>query len=60
MTVTSIAGWRHSASARGVERDPGESDRVRGRRSARSSSTIAEASAVFRLVGSTGANGTRS
>ncbi len=59
MTVTSIAGWRHSASARGVERDPGETTARRTPQRA-SSSTIAEASAVFRLVASTGPNGTRS
>ena len=51
----SIAGWRHSASASGVEREPGE---ITARRTPQraSSSTIAEASAVLRLVGSIAAN----
>src|SRR5688572_16653700 len=55
-TVTSIAGWRHRATASGVEREPGESTaRLTPQRA--SSSTNAEARAVLRFVGSTGVNG---
>src|SRR5215216_1458646 len=52
ITVTSIDGSRESATASGVEREPGE---TAARRTPQriSSSTIAEASAVLRFVGST-------
>ena len=51
ITVTSISGWRQSATASGVEREPGE---ITARRSPQraSSSAKAEARAVLRLVGS--------
>ena len=52
ITVTSISGWRQSASASGVEREPGETTAWRSPQRA-SSSTKAEASAVLALVGST-------
>src|SRR5215210_3059169 len=56
ITVTSIAGSRQSATARGVEREPGETTARRTPQRV-SSSTIADASAVFRLVGSTSLDG---
>ena len=48
-TVTSIEGSRHRATASGVEREPGETTARRTPQRA-SSSTIAEARAVLRLV----------
>src|SRR6185437_11051250 len=56
ITVTSIEGSRQSARASGVEREPGESTARRTPQRA-SSSAIADANAVLRLVGSTVANG---
>ncbi len=53
ITRVSIAGSRQSASASGVEREPGERTASRTPQRA-SSSTIAEASAVLRFVRSTG------
>jgi hypothetical protein len=52
IVVTRIAGSRRSASESGVERDPGATAASRTPQRA-SSSTRAEASAVFRFVGST-------
>ena len=52
ITVTSISGWRQSATASGVERDPGETTARRSPPRA-SSSTKAEARAVLPFVGST-------
>jgi hypothetical protein len=49
ITLVSIPGSRHRASASGVEREPGERTASRTPQRA-SSSTIAEASAVLRLV----------
>ena len=54
-TEASIAGSRQSASARGVEREPGEITAMPTPLRA-SSSTIAEASAVLSLVGSIAAD----
>ena len=51
ITVTSISGWRQSATASGVEREPGETTACRSPPRA-SSSTKAEARAVLALVGS--------
>jgi hypothetical protein len=53
ITVTSISDCRHSATASGVEREPGETTAWRIPQRA-SSSTKAEASAVLALVGSIG------
>ena len=49
ITVTSISAWRQSATASGVEREPGERTAWRSPQRA-SSSTKAEASAVLALV----------
>src|SRR3954451_8222551 len=51
ITVTSMPGCRQRAMARGVEREPGETT-ARSTPERASSSDIAVASAVFRLVGS--------
>src|SRR5512139_1416717 len=51
ITVTSIPGWRQRATASGAEREPGEMTALRTPERA-SSSAIAEARAVLRLVGS--------
>src|SRR4051794_37144093 len=51
ITLTSISGRRQSATASGVEREPGETTACR-RPPRASSSTKAEASAVLPLVGS--------
>ena len=51
ITVTSISGSRQSATASGVEREPGEIT-ARRRPQRASSSAKAEARAVLRLVGS--------
>src|SRR4029077_3922153 len=55
ITVTSISGCRQRATARGVEREPGETT-ARSTPDRANSSAIAEASAVLQLVGSTAAN----
>ena len=52
ITVTSISGWRQSATASGVEREPGERTAWRSPPRA-SSSAKAEARAVLPFVGST-------
>src|SRR5918996_1158055 len=52
ITLTSIAGCRHRATANGVEREPGERAAWRTPQRA-SSSTSADASAVLRFVAST-------
>jgi hypothetical protein len=51
ITVTSMAGSRQSATASGVDREPGETTARRTPQRA-SSSAIAEARAMLRLVGS--------
>src|SRR4051794_25448531 len=55
ITDTSMSSWRQSATASGVEREPGETT-ARSTPDRASSSAIAEASAVLRLAESIAAN----